>query len=53
MTKEGRKATHENALRLGKPSPYADEFKTAIEVDPKNELDGLDEGKPKKRGKKK
>lgn len=32
MTFEGRKFTHENCLRLGKPSPYAEEFKEVVEI---------------------
>lgn len=30
MTLEGRKATHLNSLKLGKPSPYAEEFADLI-----------------------
>lgn len=32
MTSEGRKAWHENCIKQGKPSPYANEFAEPIKV---------------------
>jgi len=37
MTKEGRLHTHENCLRLGIPSPYAEEFKEEVKEEVKED----------------
>lgn len=55
MTKEGRLLTHENCLRLGKPSPYAEEFGNHDEDIKENKIQDetiLDTKKTKKEYKK-
>ncbi len=51
MTKEGRLEYHKHMLKLGRPSPYAEEFK---EPEPKPIVTpkdlGIETAKPKKRG---
>lgn len=45
MTKEGRLFTHLNELKLGRDSPYADEFKDYKEKPKKNKDEVEDDGR--------
>jgi len=53
MTKEGRLQTHLNCLSQGKPSPYAEEFKTHDENHSKNKTEDPEPSKEVRKGKKK
>ena len=53
MTYEGRLHTHLNSLRLGKPSPYAEEFKDYKELVAEEKKPSENGSKQVKRGKKK